>query len=316
MPRVLCRPLRGVLRLPPKEAGGDGGDHYHQKVKHPISFAEIRTKVERNLYKKGTELQLFKADVEQVFNNAVRWHSARWIPDTDDDTLDPNDCPTEADIEAAGAKPFVTSAEHGAFTLPQIFEKEKIPKEFMKNTLKQNKDIPGFKDLGSQFNWGTSLLMPHRQDVAAVNMAHVLKAKAIESIDGIGQEMADAAAHLKQLKRADLDNKVECAMCKKWRIVNAQQHRQFGGEGVEFRCVDAGRQCEEKCDDAAGLDNDDISVKLKTAGQGGGGGGGAKSRAGTRGWNSSATLTAQKSPKGKGAAQAASRDPRRRPPIP
>ena len=193
-------PLRGILRLPPKESGDQGGDTYHQTVKVPISLMEVRAKVKENMYRKGKELAQFQADVELVFRNAIQWHSERWIPDTDESSLDPNDC-TEDDIKAAGAKAFITNEKHGAYTLAAILKEEKIPTQFLKNTLIQNQeDHKKLKDKDSEFNWGTSLLMPHRQDVAAVRLALKLEAFAIDSIQSIVPEMEEDFRKLKRVR--------------------------------------------------------------------------------------------------------------------
>ena len=101
-------PLRGILRLPPSVDGG-GTLTYVKTIQAPLSLAEIRTNIEQNRAYNivGQEVDDFSEDIKRVFSNAIRWHSkGRWIPDTDDNRLDPNDC-TEQEMDQVQFKPRV-----------------------------------------------------------------------------------------------------------------------------------------------------------------------------------------------------------------
>ena len=60
---------------------------------------------------------LFDVDLKRVFDNAIKWHSSLWIPDSDGD-IDVNDC-TEKEIWEASTTPFITDGK--VYVSPQAF---------------------------------------------------------------------------------------------------------------------------------------------------------------------------------------------------
>jgi hypothetical protein len=117
--------------------------------------------------------------------------------------------------------------------------------------LEQNKDVID----GNDYAWGkgkkkenglevgTTLLMPHRQDVEAVRQALTLRDVCKKSVSQIvGMLQATPLAK---------DGRAQCDRCEKWRPVNAEQNALYAQEGVAFECAFIGRSC----DDAVDLDD-------------------------------------------------------------
>ena len=143
------------------------------------------------------------------------------------------------------------------FTIKTIFKEKGIPDDFFKVTL-ANQDNENFaeEDLTAttQFEVGTSLLLPHRQDVEAVKAARKLLDMCVKTIDNI--------ATTSETQTEGTDNWVQCADCEKWRCVTSEQRAKYSNIGVTFRCIDVDRSCSEPRDDT---DQDDTALLLSAS---------------------------------------------------
>jgi hypothetical protein len=258
-------PVRGILRIPTFETQDSSITTYTQFASKDgravLSFTEIKKKIANNKYADilSTAVQEFARDVERVLTCAINWHAnGRFIPDTVDH-LDPNDC-TAADIEAAQALTHTTpksandttKGKH-LFTLEDIFEEKKIPKEFLGTTVQENKSsFPGLTAT-SEVAYNTSFLLPHRQDVAAVTFCNYLQQQLDINIAGMTEDF-ESTAHT-TAGGAD-DNLVQCADCDQWRKVPGAAHAKYKPKTAVFRCEMEQRNCTEPCDATA----DDVVV--------------------------------------------------------
>ena len=143
------------------------------------------------------------------------------------------------------------------FTIKAIFKEKGIPDNFFKVTL-ANQDNENFEGVAlspsTEFEVGTSLLLPHRQDVAAVEAARELLDMCVKRIDGI--------ATTSETQTEGTDNWVQCADCEKWRCVTNEQRAKYSNIGVTFRCIDVDRSCSESRDDT---DQDDTALLLSAS---------------------------------------------------
>eukprot|EP00035_Acanthoeca_spectabilis_P016441 m.334754 g.334754 ORF g.334754 m.334754 type:complete len:1093 (+) comp16529_c0_seq22:164-3442(+) len=249
-------PLRGVLFPVIDEDSTDKIESYSKMIKHKIALSTIAEKVDNGDYDHSSPRQSvanFRRDLDLVFDNAIKWHAkGRWIPDTVDD-LDVNDC-SEQDIIDAGTKPFLTT--HTIYTLRSIFNDQKIPDEFMDVVIanqgnhlispKEFKQLWDPADPAAGFEVGTTILLPHRQDVKAVRQAKKLRKFAQTSCDDVLRELKS----LRSLAGAPkaIDHWITCDQCHKERRCTQQQSKRFGGEGVPFWCEDIKRSCSEPTD--------------------------------------------------------------------
>eukprot|EP00035_Acanthoeca_spectabilis_P016438 m.334646 g.334646 ORF g.334646 m.334646 type:complete len:1251 (+) comp16529_c0_seq16:348-4100(+) len=243
-------PLRGVLFPVPDEECSEKNEDYNATVSEKIALSDVENKVDAGEYDRADveqSVKAFRRDVELVFTNAIKWHSTgRWIPDTVDD-LDVNEC-TQEDIAAAQTKPFVTTKH--IYTLRAIFKHRSVPVEFKDVTIsnQQHRNITTaqFKRLwdpakNKGFAEGTSILLPHRQDVQAVTQAKELMEFAAKSADDVVKELRK----LKQPPRraVEVDHWITCDQCHIDRRCTPEQAKRFGGDGVLFQCSDIGVSC-------------------------------------------------------------------------
>eukprot|EP00592_Proboscia_alata_P011384 CAMPEP_0194384844 /NCGR_PEP_ID=MMETSP0174-20130528/76518_1 /TAXON_ID=216777 /ORGANISM="Proboscia alata, Strain PI-D3" /LENGTH=1114 /DNA_ID=CAMNT_0039172387 /DNA_START=69 /DNA_END=3413 /DNA_ORIENTATION=- len=249
--------LRGVLYTPDREDTCSDRETYHEFIKDPISLrdVELKAKFEGNCskvtasnacYKGDTmaKIRAFKEDLMQIFKNSINWESkGRFIADTVDD-MDINDVGLE-DIHAATTKFFVcpSSGTKGPFTIKGILKKLDIPKVFRKAMLEANQiGYPGLEDFDTELQHSTTVLVPHRQSVAAVKFAKELLT-IVET--QVGSFPALLQAKEKAKTKGTVDDLVQCSTCHNW--------RKFPGAVVKygeinFRCEMEGRSCEEPDD--------------------------------------------------------------------
>jgi hypothetical protein len=279
-------PVRGILYLESPLAS-----EYANEIADPLSFAEIRANVEANraYNTKGKEIEEFRAAITKVLKNAVRWHSkGKWIPDNENKDLDPNNCEAwQLEPDITKFKPYIVNQKDNVFTIRTILEFNRIPNSFQKQTLEQNA-IKGLNTIDDEVNWKTSVLLPHRLDVAAVKIARNLLKSADEILNKIDEKMEAQT----KVQKEDTEKKVQCSKCKNWRHVDDRMYSRFSKDDVDFRCVDAKRKCSEP-DDDGDVELDDISEHLanmigddsgsRDSCGGGGKGGGGKGGSGKAG---------------------------------
>jgi hypothetical protein len=233
---------------------------YHEVIRDPMSLVELTAKVHDNGFTKGRELSEFSADLYKIFNNAITWHAGgRWIADTVDD-IDPNRCTAE-ELDAAQTRDFTTAATESDTSVPQIFTVAEIlaelniPTEFTAVTVEENRrSMPHLSSATEvQLDWGTSLLLPHNKDVAAVKWAKKLLKRGQKTV-------ANIEASLEKDRRAVAggvdDHFVECARCKRFRRIPPAARHRYAGADVIFRCPMEGRTCHEPSDDS----RDDVEI--------------------------------------------------------
>eukprot|EP00041_Stephanoeca_diplocostata_P007561 m.107975 g.107975 ORF g.107975 m.107975 type:complete len:1136 (-) comp16938_c0_seq2:100-3507(-) len=252
-------PLRGILYLPEVEEETDHVATFRSFVKNeqnhePISLREITNKLKAMQYPGRTvadKVRGFGNDLQQMCDDAIAWHSrGRWVPDTDDD-LDVNAFTAE-DIMGVTVKPFVTPSEaeekvkgikacKPLFNIPGILKHLDIPPEFLDIVIEQNRDAPGFKDVTAsncktlELDYGTTLLVPHRDDVKAVTFAKRLR-------DACEKEVRSIAKKFAMVLAAD-DSWAQCVLCHKWRLLNQEQYAIYSRPDTQFRCKDISRSC-------------------------------------------------------------------------
>jgi len=277
-------PLRGVLYTPGREDTTAEHETYHACIRFPISLqdVELKAKAEGGGASKysgdiESKIRAFKKDIFRVFMKSIKWESeGRFIPDTEGE-LDINDC-TVDDIEKARSKPFITaSSGRGAFTIKDIFEELSIPAEFANSTVEQNKEgYPSISDWETVLDYKTSILIPHRQSVAAVVFAKKLLKAMKERVDGF----VDALSKNKRAREeGTVDDMVQCSTCGNW--------RKFPGAVLkyanvtDFKCEMEARSCDEpddyRCDTdihlsqhgSDTLDKDDTIANAIIPGNGG-----------------------------------------------
>jgi hypothetical protein len=144
------------------------------------------------------------------------------------------------------------------YNLLKIFEEKGIPDDFKEITITHQghgTDAEGFRKMWNPgpkstkkhgFSVGTSVLLPHRQHVDAVNQAIALRVFARKSVGDIKTELKKLAA-----PRTDpvaTQEWVTCDMCSKYRMVSPTQYARYNREGVPFVCADVRRSCDEKDD--------------------------------------------------------------------
>eukprot|EP00588_Corethron_pennatum_P023405 CAMPEP_0194330500 /NCGR_PEP_ID=MMETSP0171-20130528/52174_1 /TAXON_ID=218684 /ORGANISM="Corethron pennatum, Strain L29A3" /LENGTH=1191 /DNA_ID=CAMNT_0039091613 /DNA_START=218 /DNA_END=3793 /DNA_ORIENTATION=- len=245
-------PLRGVLCTPPREGPNDEQETYHEFIKTPISLSDVELKakaVERTATTKyvGTtteKINAFKKDLTKIFKNSIKWESeGRFIPDTQED-IDINDVRCE-DLEASTTKPFVcpSSGKKGPFNIKDIFKALNIPPEFSQVTVDENKrGYRGLTSWDTEFNYGTSVLVPHRQSVKAVKFAKKLLKITEDQVDSF---VLILKSQEKAKKKGTVDDQVQCSICHNW--------RKFPGAVIKygesnFHCEMEARSCEEPDD--------------------------------------------------------------------
>jgi hypothetical protein len=139
-------------------------------------------------------------------------------------------------------------------TMKAIFKEKGIPDDFFKVTLanQENENFAGETlTTTTPFEVGTTLLLPHRQDVEAVKAARKLLNMCVKTINGI--------ATTSETQTEGTNNWVLCANCEKWRCVTSEQRAKYSNIGVAFRCSDVNRSCSEPRDNT---DQDDFALLL------------------------------------------------------
>lgn len=204
------------------------------------------------------------ANTSHIRALGIQWHSsARFIPDSD--LVGIHDCSLD-EIDRAVTEPFESCKE--AYTVEQMFEHLGIPLEFKAVTLQQNRGSHGYKNLewaGAGLHYGTTILLPHKEDVKAVLLAKKLKQKAQKRVDSLissiisEQEVKRRKAARPKRKRHDhetggddeewtleMEEKVQCDLCDMWRVVEGAQEKY--PSGVAFECKQEGYTCYSNAD--------------------------------------------------------------------
>ena len=112
-----------------------------------------------------------------------------------------------------------------------------------------------FRKASDQLDFGTSIVLPHSADVAAVKFLRKLGKRVARNVAGIKEDLDESAAAAAAAPQ-DRIPKVQCTDCGKWRVVGSPAALAMYEHGGIFRCPEASRRCDQPCDDTA----DDIDV--------------------------------------------------------
>lgn len=264
----------GVRYLPPRESSTADEDTYYTFTKSPMSLKELKEKVEKtSYYDKGNFKEQFGADLRQIFDNAIAWHSrGRWVADTCT-RLNPNNCTYEDQCGSKTNQVVVhkrpkgqstndkcdkcggaESPICGKYTIREILRAyfgnkrggEEAANAFEESVVEQNKENYAGLTPKKDLEYGTSLLIPHRVDQTAVKIGLRLIRDMESKLKYHEYKLKAAQA---QAKNNPVEFWLQCADCNHWRKFPSDIYDKYGKQDKVFKCTFEGRSCNQPDDD-------------------------------------------------------------------